>query len=170
MRESIGSVSIFAIVITFIMLITAYLAISVNYAKAFRIKNHIINMIEENHGIAGLGDSIDKYLVSQGYTARKECPSANHLSSNGDWETDTVGEYWELRQHDEETLSRYCIYRIDAKSGLNDLGTSIDDINKSRAYYKVVTFFKFDIPVIGNLAVFNVSGDSELIYGDNSRG
>ena len=36
MRESIGATWIFTICLTFIILMTAYLAISVNYAKAFK--------------------------------------------------------------------------------------------------------------------------------------
>ena len=38
MRESIGGTWILSIVMTFLMLFTAYLAVSVNYAKAFRVK------------------------------------------------------------------------------------------------------------------------------------
>ena len=76
MRESIGATWIFSICLTFIVIFTAYLAISVNYAKAFKIKNHIINMIEENEGFRDSSQQkIADYLVSQGYIARGECPN-----------------------------------------------------------------------------------------------
>lgn len=167
MRESIGSVSIFAIVITFIMLITAYLAISVNYAKAFRIKNHIINMIEEYHGEVNNAEFKDKvalYLTSQGYTANKKCPSSSVLTDNN---LDTVGVNWNGPIVDDGFApgngnSFYCIYELEM-----DGNRGIDDIDDKRYYYKVITFFKFDIPVIGNLAIFNVSGDTKLVYKDN---
>ncbi len=48
MKESIGSVWIFAICMTFIVLFTGYIAIAVNYSKAFRIKSHIVSEIEKN--------------------------------------------------------------------------------------------------------------------------
>ena len=48
MRESIGGAWLVGIVITFVVLFTSYLALSVNYSKAFKVKNDIISLIEEN--------------------------------------------------------------------------------------------------------------------------
>lgn len=51
MRESIGGAWLVGIVITFVVLFTSYLALSVNYSKAFKVKNEIISLIEENEGL-----------------------------------------------------------------------------------------------------------------------
>ena len=50
MRESIGGTWLVGIVIVFIVIFTSYLALSVNYSKAFKVKNGIIEIIEENEG------------------------------------------------------------------------------------------------------------------------
>ena len=50
MRESIGGTWLLGFVVLFIVLFSAYLAYSINYTKAFKTKNYIINTIEENEG------------------------------------------------------------------------------------------------------------------------
>lgn len=47
MRESIGATWIINIILFFIVVIISYLGISINYTRAFRVKNHIINVLEE---------------------------------------------------------------------------------------------------------------------------
>jgi hypothetical protein len=45
MREAIGGTWIFSIVIVFIVLFSSYLAISVNYSKAFKVKKVIYQVL-----------------------------------------------------------------------------------------------------------------------------
>ena len=52
MREAIGGTWLFTIVIVFIVLFSSYLAISVNYSKAFKVKNGIVDLIEQNEGLS----------------------------------------------------------------------------------------------------------------------
>lgn len=57
MREAIGATWIFSIVIVFIVLFTGYLAFSVNYAKAFTIKDRIVDVLEKYSGPGKKNDS-----------------------------------------------------------------------------------------------------------------
>ena len=57
MKESIGATWILGLVMTFMVLFIAVLSASVNYNKAFRIKNRIIAMIEKEEGLNYEGDS-----------------------------------------------------------------------------------------------------------------
>lgn len=148
MRESIGAAWIFSICLTFIILFTAYLAISVNYAKAFRIKSHIISAIEEHEGYndqSSLDQEIVNYLVSQGYTASGKCEELEG------WGTPHC-----VDQKNNGTCGA-CIYHM-------DIDTGNDDICAKRSYYKVVTWFKFDLPIVNFLTTFKVSGDTRYIY------
>lgn len=158
MRESIGATWIFSICLTFIILFTAYLAISVNYAKAFRIKNHIVSTIEENEGYSGdLEQSISTYLISQGYSASGTCPETievdgtNTLALRTDW--DRVA----CINGKADGRCGVCIYQMPVTTGN-------DDICAGRSYYKVIAFFKFDLPVVNFITTFKVSGDSRYIY------
>jgi len=46
MRDAIGGTFSIQIILFFLIIINSYLAFSVNYTKAFRIKNNIIAIIE----------------------------------------------------------------------------------------------------------------------------
>ena len=157
MRESIGATWIFSICLTFIILFTAYLAISVNYAKAFRIKSDIISMIEENEGYnSGLGPQISSYLLNEGYASYGKCDGSTTDSTgihNGNWDwissdnfaVGASGKY------------NICIYKLSVNSSDSQKGDG------PKAYYRVKAFFKFDLPLIGAFTTFPVSGETKLI-------
>lgn len=153
MKESIGATYIFVICLTFILIFTVYVAISVNYAKAFRIKSHIVSEIEENMGLDNLEEDIETYLTSQGYVAYGECPQYIQLDGyNTDWELQTGLGNAPTGQHG------VCIYRREVK-------TANDDIDAGRYYYRVTTFFKFDLPIVNVLIPsIRISGDTQYIY------
>ena len=48
MREAFGGSWLLGFVALFIVLFSAYLAVSINYTKAFKAKNKIVSIIEEN--------------------------------------------------------------------------------------------------------------------------
>ncbi|MCI8498323.1 MAG: hypothetical protein HFG33_02880 [Bacilli bacterium] len=154
MREAIGATYIFAICLVFILLFTAYLAISVNYAKAFKIKSYIVGLIEEEKKIDGeIEEKIETYLTAQGYAAAGSCPQ----SVDG----------WELNpQHGclgnaPSGKCGVCVYATDVDS------EDLDDIDAEKKYYKVVAFWKFDLPILNIvLPPFEISGESKYVIGD----
>jgi len=158
MRESIGATYIFTICLTFIIIFTGYLAISVNYAKAFKIKSYIISEIEENDGYdSNIGNDIETYLTAQGYSAYGKCP--NYISVEGyttDWrKIDCLG-------NAPSGHCGVCIYEMEALP--NNASFRIDDMDMPRSFYRAVTFFKFDLPVVNTLLTFKVSGETKYIY------
>lgn len=67
MRESIGATFLIKIMVVFIVLYNALLAIAVNYAIAFRVKNQIINIVEQSEGCKNTGTKVRDYVTSVGY-------------------------------------------------------------------------------------------------------
>lgn len=73
MRESIGGAFIIKIMVVFIVLYNTLLAIAVNYAMVFRVKNKIVDLVEQYEGCYGVsracnGEScVAKYVSSVGY-------------------------------------------------------------------------------------------------------
>lgn len=73
MRESIGGTFLIKIMVVFLVLYNTLLAIAVNYAMAFRVKNQIINLIEEYEGCTGVitgcngKNCVAQYIDSVGY-------------------------------------------------------------------------------------------------------
>ena len=161
MRESIGATWIFTICLTFIILMTAYLAISVNYAKAFKIKSYIVSEIEENEGYDGnLEQQIRNYLTAQGYTAYGTCDSTITVGgASTDWKRIATIDDAVPTGSDQHNA---CIYTRTVQTGN-------DDIDAKRSYYRVVVFFKFDLPVVNFLTTFKVGGETGYIYDTSSN-
>ena len=159
MRESIGATWIFSICLTFIVLFTAYLAISVNYAKSFRIKSDIISMIEENEGYRDdLAYNVEQYLLAQAYDASGYCETT--LTARDDLHSDWVRETCINISGDTSGRCNACIYRLSVENATEKCN--------NRAYYRVITFFKFDLPIVNYWTTFPVSGESRLVH-DNAN-
>lgn len=67
MRESIGATFLIKIMVIFIVLYNSLLAIAVNYAMVFRVKNQIINLLEQYEGCSGAKNYITDYIANVGY-------------------------------------------------------------------------------------------------------
>lgn len=147
MRESIGGAWILGIVMTFIVLFASFLAISINYSKAFKVKNNVVDIIEKNEGLTktvgtkkGSVEQIYDYLKTEGYILKGQCSSGyTGFDMNGK-STGT-------------DKSLYCV----KKNMIND--TSLD-----KAYYSVEVFFRLDLPIFGDIFTFRVSGETMSIY------
>ena len=50
MREAIGGTWLFGLVLTFIVFFASFLAVSINYSKAFNVKNNIVDLISKYEG------------------------------------------------------------------------------------------------------------------------
>ena len=50
MRDAIGQVFALQVILAFVILVNGYMAYSVNYTRAFRVKNQIIDIIEQYEG------------------------------------------------------------------------------------------------------------------------
>ena len=82
MRDSFGGVFMIRLFLVFIFIFVAFTAISLNYAKAFRIKNKIIDFIEENEIISlsekKFGSKIEKLdTILQKANYNKNCTDGN---------------------------------------------------------------------------------------------
>ena len=67
MREAIGGALLIKIMLFFLVLFNSLLAVAVNYSQAFRVKNQIINYIEQYEGYESAVNHIDSYLSTMGY-------------------------------------------------------------------------------------------------------
>lgn len=145
MREAIGGTWIFGIVITFIVLFSSYLAISVNYSKAFKVKNSIVSMIEkyEGHGTE-VQNLIEDYNKSVGYGVSSSC------SGRG------TG-YDVVYTGGGSARSRYCV-------SCSETAPSGQGNRMPKSYYTITVFFKLDLPIIGNIFVFPVTGQTKPVY------
>lgn len=141
MREATGNALLVMMVTSIIAIILTFFVGSLSYSKSFRIKNYIVNAIEEHKGWDGKKDpdtgktiqeEIDSYMKEIGYNVRRSntCPSTD----SGCGIENNTSNY------------DYCIYSC--KSGAD-------------TYYKVITYMKFDFPVIGESLKIKVKGETK---------
>ena len=90
MKEAIGGVSLFQIVIVFLLLFTGVMCLTINHSKAFGVKDEIINIIQEEK-LASYGttsdyaltsdtiDDIVEHLSEAGYRITGRCPSSEWI-------------------------------------------------------------------------------------------
>ena len=150
MKEAIGGLGLFQIVIFFLALFSGYLCLSVNSSKSYKVKDEIINIIEKHNGANSTAISeIQNYLTKVGYR------------STGNCENDEVG----------YGASGMASYSRDALFCVKEVAVhSIDSENietlqiPERSYYRVRVFFKLDLPVFGDAFAYDLSGDTRILY------
>ena len=151
MRDAIGQVFALQVILAFVLLINGYMAYSVNYTRAFRVKNQIVNIIEQYEGptdeaMAKIGSYVDGMTYRVPQTLINSFRN-RYASNNGDGEV-SCQDGWCYIAHDVRTTG--------------------GDGEMNGTYYSVVTFVNIDIPVINNLIglgdFLSVSGETRTIY------
>lgn len=144
MRQAIGSTWILQLVIVFMLIFVAFLTLSINYTRAFKIKNEIMSMVEKYEGMKEGTDGsvalINNYLKYYNYSSTHACEEGEYGAPNLDSPT--------LEKADGRTKYYYCVSRISTKT------TTFPD----RSKYGLKIFFKFNLPVLGDLFTFTVRG------------
>lgn len=160
MRESIGATWILGIVLTFIALFSGYLAFSVNYSKAFRVKDGIVDRIEKHSGFNQEAiEDINDLMKEINYSSEGNCSTFFT-----DSELPYIGVTDNVRSNPitdgayDNSEYNYCVQRIDS---FNSNGTL------SASYYKVYVFFSLSLPILNSSSTFNISGETTNIYYPN---
>ena len=152
MKEGIGGTFMIYVLLIFLAVYITFLAVAFNYARAFRVKNKVIDIIEQNEGMdeadfnnlsgnntVGVAGQINEYLKKVSY-------NINLTSSNKEGR----GICFDLG---------YCVDEID--STLNN-----DEMNSK--YYKVTTFIKLEIPFMNLGVTIPVKGETRKVERINS--
>ncbi len=145
MKEAIGGTMTIYIIIVFLLLINGYLAFSVNYTRAFRVKNQIISLIEQHEGYTeDAKEEIIAYLNKIKYV-------------------DIPREYTNNVEDGYTCEYGYC-YKVTAVGEGNN---STDELYRG-TYYSVITFVNIDIPVLNKIlprfSALQVKGETKMIY------
>ena len=149
MKESIGTSYLFQIVVVFVLLFTGYLCLSINYARSYAVKNNIVNNIQREKGFNDITrNKIAKYLKDVGFKSTGKCPDGyNAYTSDG------------TLQGDGKT-GIYCVKKVTTPEH--------GDVPEL-SYYRVVVFYKLDLPIFGSVFRFKNLGDTYSM-GDRDQG
>ena len=139
MKTSIAGTWVYATVLIFMVVLIAYVTITINYSNAYEISENIIKAIEEYEGING--KSLDKInrLMTNTHTVRGSCPSDSGgiIGSTITDASKSPGPY------------DVCVTRsVHSTNGVE------------KYYYSTTIFFSFSLPVLGNLYSFKIPGET----------
>ena len=145
MREGIGSVFLYNIIIIFIVITFGFLSASLSYMKAFKVNGRIANALEKFEGYNRLSDrEISQTLTTIGYrVGNLDCSTRTH---NGiEYEPlESAG----FKNHE------FCIYEyIKGK-----------DFKDGYFSYGILTYIYLDIPLVGGTFKVPVYSETEAIF------
>lgn len=180
MKTSISTVWFVGLVITFLMVFSAYIIITVDYSKSFKLKNEVLNIIEKNKGMTiydgtsvsstitsgtvvthiGAIKTINAFLKASSYTAKGPCDipagspyvyGVKELEFENGYNWSSIGEKAVSGKHYYYCFAKYPTGNID-----NRVYDSV--------YYRVELFYKFEIPILREFLPIRVDGVTDEIY------
>lgn len=149
MDESIGGAFMIKLLFVFIIIYVTFMCLAISYAKAFRIKNSVMNKLEQNQ--FAFGDDfgfIDDYLDSVSYnfegneSIKEDCNNVEFGNSHPESRTILTENGVCIRQFG----------NIDASGNINDY------------YYKVTTYISVELPFFKIYGTIPISGETKIIY------
>lgn len=144
MQDAFGGIMNLILITIFLVIVSGVLGFSVNYTKAFKMKNIVISAIEEyeDSGCFKEGTEcwkkIDREAKNIGY-------SPSNLNCSGDGEYSDFTSYGGL----------FCATRVETNSS-----------EKDTVAYRIITQVDIDIPIIRDImgfSIFQVKGDTRVI-------
>ena len=149
MKDAFGAAYYIKVAILFIAIFASMLAVALNYAKAFRIKNTIISYIEANDGLDdSLKQKIDNYVAEMKYYVTNVNPGSETLAT---YEAGYVFRDGECEERG------YCIYHYSTDNSYTNTHEYRGD------YYKVVTYIQIQFPFFNVDVKIPVTGETILV-------
>lgn len=143
MKAATGNALLINIIIVFLVVVLGVLVTSITYTKAFRVKNRIVEIIENydgdfNNHNTDIRNNITSTLDGVGYRLKGSSICKTTDKNGNPLPTPIEGnDYY------------YCIYPYTTSRGY---------------YYKVVSYMYLDLPVIRDYLVLPISGETKVFY------
>lgn len=148
MKQAVATTTVFKAVLAFTILFSAFLAVAITYNKVYKLKNETISILEKYEGVNDISIKIiNNYLYNSGYNTKGNCEAGEYGV------VDLKNNTYELAQNNKQYY--YCLNYFCTED--------ICKLNKNEIFYKTKLFFKFNIPFLGELAVFKITGDTKGI-------
>ena len=202
MKQGIANIWLLGMIVVFIAMFSAYIITTINYSKSFKLKNEMLTIIEKHHGMTFSGgesgtsiingsevkvnvgalQTINLYLLGNGYTQKGKCPAPSSSDEPGTWygvKDIGVGDASamlnksnlsdlavEITSSNANDTYYWCFAKYKGQQSKSSFYTS--------AYYKVRLFYGFDVfSSFNTLVAIKVDGTTDEIFnvqdGDDSN-
>lgn len=142
MRDAVGGSFMIKLLLVFLAVYVIFIAIAINYAKAFKVKNKILDIIEQNEGIGAYENTSDPAMIQI-----EDYLKTIYYGVN----TSSVANKCSSYEYIDETRG-YCITEI-----------KNNDYEAPASYYKVTTFVTIDIPLVNLSFTVPIRGETRRI-------
>ncbi len=168
MKEALGGISIFQIVIIFILLFAAIMSLTINHTKAFGVKDEIINILEKENATEINNQKLNKTTISEIVNALEE----GGYRTTGSCPADFVG--YDRNGSETSKNASFCIkanlvnesYMKDIKDKCKNNKCIVTDSGfPTMVYYDIKLFYQLDIPIIRNIFNFTINGSTKVLFG-----
>ena len=139
MREGIGSVFLYNIIILFVIIVFGLLSATISYYKAFKVNERLLYSLDKFEGYNRFSkEEMENFLVSIGYTynpdSQNECPEEKDGG---------------ILIRANNTSYLYCVYYYSDDRGSQEN----DELNGDREpiyyNYAVTSYIYADLPIVG---------------------
>lgn len=149
MRESIGGAMMLRIFLVVIVIFVVFLCVSANFARAFRVKNGVITIIEQYEGINDTSIGlVEQYIDRMGYSCEKN-------KSDHDFDTPKS-----------KSITNYVLKRTatDLEGDFEDFEHTDSNGKKIEGrIYNIQVCVDWNFPVIDAFGTWRFTGKTELI-------
>lgn len=132
MRETIGTSWVYGLALTFTLLFSGFLVLIINYSQVFIYKNDVVEILEKYEGYTETSQTIiNNYLSTSGYKTKGSCPEGYYGATD-----------------------------LEGSGNTNSSGTYYYCLKLDGTKYDVILFYKFNLPVIGDIITFQIGGET----------
>jgi len=184
MKASFSNTWLLMLIVIFTFIFAGYMAVTISYTHAFKLKNEALTIVEKHRGMTnkvgvslpssinpgetvtgnlGTLQTINAYLVGMSYKIKYHCPSSdNNISGYTD-----VSEWYGVRDLNVDSSVSvdknpsgnnyyYCYAKVVKNTGNG----------RKLSYYRLVFFYRLEVPILGDLHTFEIDGITNNIVED----
>ncbi len=147
MRDAFGGAFMIKLFLVFIIIYVGFTAIALNYAKAFKVKNLVVSYIEDNE--------ISDFM---------NLPAAQDADFVAYIDREIVNKLGYIYQNN-SCVNSENVKCYDAGIKIERIKPPAGQSNKLGVYYKVSTYFGFQMPFFDRILAINGSDNGENVIG-----
>lgn len=146
MRDAFGGAFSIKLMLIFLILYITFICVAMNYARAFRVKNRIINIIEEQEGYTTTTKTlIENYLAGTGYhITYAQTKDFNIFTGSGSGDSISSCSQSQFGNYG------YCVVNSPSSSSSYNI-------------YKVETYMVFTLPIVQAHFPIAIRGETRII-------
>ena len=145
MREAIGNSFVLNFIITFFVIFMFIFVGAIAYTKAFKVKNRIVDTIENYDGNIVNSNGLNSNVKSE--IDDELGKMAYRISDKHDCNNSRFNDRTNMKKIETQSDYRYCIYETETEKG---------------KYYSVVAYVYFEIPIINVKLEFPIYGETRI--------